>query len=384
MVEVQSLHKGRAHILILIATDVVGGPGKGIFQIVRHADPQRFSFDLCNFEPKWCEQESSEFYERAQSNGIYTHRLRQDQVIDLGLLGQLYRLIRKEKINLLQTHSYKANIMGCILKLRYRIPWIGFAHGYTSGTFRLHLYNRLDQLCYRFADRIVTVSAPLQSLLLRRGVPAERIRFIPNAIDPEELQPRCEAVAMRAELKLPATSRCVIGVIGRLSSEKGHQVFLQAFRLLVPHFPDLRALIVGKGPLEKQLRVHAVELGIEEKIIFTGHRSDMPDIYRMLDLVVIPSFSEGHPNVLLEAMACGIPVVSTDVGGVRDSIGKAGLLVQPGRPEELAAAMATVLNDPSRARELATADQSEVLARFDPQQRAQRIQALYDEVLGLH
>lgn len=384
MVEVQSRHKGKARILILIATDVVGGPGKGIFQIIRYADAQRFSFDLCNFQPSWCEQESREFYERAQSKGITMHRLRQNRAIDPGLLGQVYRVMRKENINLLQTHSYKANIVGCLLKLRYRIPWIGFAHGYTSGTFRLQLYNRLDQLCYRFADRIVTVSASLQTLLMRRGVPTERIRFIPNAIDPGELQSRCEPGAMRAELKIPTSSRCVIGVIGRLSSEKGHQVFLQACRLLVPQFPDLRALIVGKGPLEKQLRAHAAELGIEEQIIFIGHRSDMPDIYRMLDLVVIPSFSEGHPNVLLEAMACGIPVVSTDVGGVRESIGKAGLLVQPGSPEELAAAMVTVLNDPIRARELATADQSEVLARFDPQQRAQRIQALYDEVLGLH
>jgi glycosyltransferase involved in cell wall biosynthesis len=367
--------------MILIATDKIGGPGKGIFQFLRYADPERFSFLLCNFDPHWSCEGSFEFLERAQSERIAVHLLRQHRPIDVGLVAEAYDVIQRQGITLLQTHSYKANILGCLLKLRYRIPWIAFAHGYTGGAFRLHLYNRLDQFSYRFADRVVTVSSSLQVLLKHRGVRPERMRLIPNAIDPEDLQPRCALNAVRGTLKVPANEP-LIAVIGRLSPEKGQRVFLQALRLLAPQFPSLRSLIVGEGPDEEKLRALAFQLGITEQVIFTGYRSDMPDLYKALDLVVIPSFSEGHPNVLLEAMACGIPVVSTDVGSVREVMGASGL-VRPGTPTDLAVAIADVLRDPERSRELAKARQSEIRARFNPRRRAERILALYDEVLDL-
>ena len=372
----------------MVASDRVGGPGKGIFQLLRYADPHRCSFLLCNFFLGKIDflrnsTDSFEFFEMARAKGIEIKLLDQKNIIDPTLIGKAYRLIQREGINILETHSYKANILGSLLKLRYSIPWIAFAHGYTGGGLRLHLYNRIDQYCYQFADRVVVVSAQLKKLLLRRRVKEERIQLIHNAVDIEELKPLRVPAEVRGYFKAPASGH-MVAVIGRLSPEKGQRTFLEALQMVVPQISSLRALIIGEGPDEKKLRALALELGIGEKVEFTGYRSDMPDIYGALDLVVIPSFSEGHPNVLLEAMACGVPVVSTDVGSVREAMGASGILVRPGEPAELATAILKILNNPDLGRKIRNAGLSEVKARFDPLRRAERLMALYEEVLDRH
>jgi glycosyltransferase involved in cell wall biosynthesis len=369
----------KPNVLIMIATDAIGGPGKGLFHFLKHAPTGAFDYILCNFNLK--NRPMGQFVQEARRRGLRLMLLRQRATIDPALILEARRVVREHGINVVQTHGYKSNVLGFFLHFFTRTPWIGFAHGYTDDNWKMRLYNRLDRFVLRCADRIVTVSDSMRALLITHGVERDRIRLIYNAIDMPDSQRQLDRTALKQAHGI-ASGRRVIGVIGRLNPEKGQRVFLNALRQVVATCPDVAALIVGEGQDREALERYAYAHGLSGNVIFTGYLENVLDYYGILDLLVVPSLSEGLPNAVLEAMSFGVPVLATRVGGIPEIIGDGnGVLVEPDDPQALADRIVELLSNEPLRMSIAATGRNSLYPRFDPDHRARQIVSVYEELL---
>jgi glycosyltransferase involved in cell wall biosynthesis len=261
---------------------------------------------------------------------------------------------------------------------------LAFSHGYTSENRRISLYNRLDAWVLRHANAVIAMSRAMADQLATGGVPVNRIHVIHNAIDPAEHSVGGSGSSWRRRWGISA-DEVVLGVIGRLSPEKGQQIFLEAFQGVVARSPNRRAVLVGDGPEKERLRQLVRRLGLANHVLFTGHDSHIEELYPALDLVVIPSLSEGLPNVLLESLLYGRPVVATEVGGIPEILKPAGggWLVPPGNVLALEHAMLDALQDTARRTSSGSAGLEYVRRNCSPQRRAESVSRLYRCILEL-
>jgi glycosyltransferase involved in cell wall biosynthesis len=222
----------------------------------------------------------------------------------------------------------------------------------------------------------------MKDLLVRHGVAAQKIRVIHNAIAPNENVPS----ASREEIRLRhgiASNEKVVGVFGRLNPEKGQRVFLKALETTVRSVDGVKALILGDGQDRRVLEESCRTRGLSERVLFLGYRQDIADYYSAIDLLVQPSFSEGSPNTVLEAMSFGVAVLATAVGGVPEIIqGGNGMLVPPSDPDALAEKMIELLSDPGLRTAIGARGRSSLYPRFSADTRAREITGLYDELLS--
>jgi glycosyltransferase involved in cell wall biosynthesis len=364
-------------ILILIATERVSGPLKGIFQYLRHRDVDRWRPLLGFVRSRRSTASDAEM--EATREGIPFVVLEQSGSFDWRLIREVRRIAVQYGASLVQSHGYKTHVLGFFLRWFSGLPWLGFEHGWTAENWRVRLYQNAAFLL-RYADRVVAVSDPLRASIARLGVPAGKIETMPNAVEsissegvPRGTFRRAHGIPLEAPL---------VGVVGRFSLEKGQRVFLEAFKLLSRDCPTAQAVLVGEGLDESYLRARAETLGLN--VHFPGHQRAMSCVYQDLDTVAIPSLSEGIPNVLLEAMASGRPVVATAVGGIPSvaTHGVHALLVPAEAPEELAGAMTTLLHDRELRERLVTQARDRVRTCYSAEARARRIFDLYDTLVG--
>jgi len=280
--------------------------------------------------------------------------------------------------SIVQTHGYKATAVAYLLRRRHApVPWIGFFHGSTTEDLKARFYHWVDRQLLGGAERIVVMS-PTQARDFRRY--GGRVHIIYNAaLEPARAgapSERDHVAALGARLRRP-----IIGVVGRLSPEKGVDLFLDACAGLVRDGLAFSGLVVGDGPERGRLEARARQLGLESCVQFLGQVANVDLVYRQLDLVVLPSRSEGLPNTLLEAMSADVPVVATAVGAVPEVVGtsSAAQIVAPESAAALAQAMAravTLGDSPADA-----AARREVVTRFSVQRRLEAHLQLYRDVL---
>lgn len=365
--------------LILIAADPISGPGKGLLQFLKHA-PESFRYILGNFDVTG--RSRGHFVEEALRRGLNVVLLKQRSALDPSMVTQANRIMRERALDVVQTHGHKPNVIGFFLHLLFGRPWIGFAHGYIEGNWKVRLYNWIDLAVVRRADRIVTVSGSMTDLLVAHGVRRDKIRLVYNAVESERPSATTSAADVRARHGI-RPGDLAVGVIGRLNSEKGQLTFLKAFQTTLAACPTAKALLIGDGPDQAMLERYCADHGLSDHVVFTGHQRDVASFYQMLDLLVLPSRSEGLPNTVLEAMSFGIPVLATCVGGVPEIIGDDnGVMVPPDDPPALAAEMTALLADAGRRDAIGTRGRLSLFPRFDAAERSRRILALYDEVLA--
>lgn len=287
----------------------------------------------------------------------------------------LARLAAQPGIEILQTHGYKANVLAALVAPIVRRPWVAFVHGDTWENSKVRAYFALERLAIRRADRIVVVCHQMARVLAASGVPEGRIRVIHNAclIDPIH-EPEAPATC--------ADARPIIGVVGRLSPEKGVDIACRVHQTVVRHCPRARLWIVGEGPEKERLLGTTERLGIASSVDWMGFREDLGPLYRQMAVLLIPSRSEGLPNVALEAMAHGVPVVGTSVGGVPEVVTNAstGFLVSRGDVEMLAARVLELLHDAALRHRLGRQAREAAFSRFSPAVRYQKLARLYGEM----
>jgi len=368
-------------IFVSIDTINVGGPGKGILQFLRCggnelAQPIIVSFDTGSIE-KW------QFRDEVQKLDTPFLALKQRMTYDPLLISQAYHLIKKHKVQILQSHGYKGHVLCLALKIMAGLPWIAFVHGWTSEDFKIKLYSKLDRFILGFADRVVVVSESLKKQLNMNWIDGKKVRTIVNATDPSEYKELSIHRSVRDAHGIKDDEK-VVGVIGRFSPEKGHKDFIDAFRLVREHIPDIKAMLVGEGQDKDLLMEKVKKYKLDEHVIFTGYQKQMVPYYLTFDLVVIPSLSEGMPNVALEAMLFEKPVVATDVGGIPEVVidNITGRLVKPMNPELLADAIMNVISDSELMSQYGKAGKKRILSEFNPKTRVDKIISLYRELLS--
>lgn len=318
-------------------------------------------------------------------------------VWDMGRLGsggpifRLRRLLRDRGVHILQSHGARTNFIGRIAGRLAGTPVIlstihNSLYDYPVGLFRKALYLFLDRLSAPLAHRILCVAeSHRQELMNRYRLPPGLVVTIPNGVDLERFHPARYGRHVRKEFEIPEEVP-LVGVIGRLTPQKGHASLLHALQLLSARFPLLRCLIVGDGELREDLTGLATDLGLAGLCLFVGVRHDVPEVLAALDVLVIPSRSEGLPYVALEGMAMAKPVVATAVNGLPELIheGVTGRLVPRQDPHALAEAIGAVLSDARRAAAMGQAARQRVELEYSVERWVERLEYLYEGLCANH
>ena len=268
----------------------------------------------------------------------------------LYVLGGLWHLLRHGRRGIYHAHALGASgwlavaaryLLGgrCIIKLRTGRS--GYEKHCSSGLARWQFSTLL-----RLADCIVVVNREVERFVLALGIPATRVVRIPNAVETSQFYPAsgAEEMATRRRLDLPA-GKTIVLYVGRLEPVKGLDILLRAWALLPEHVRvNALLLIVGGGPEHEKLLGLADSLGVHESVLLTGSKQDVRDYYWAADIFVLPSRAEGLSNAMIEAMACGLPVVASNVGGAPDMVeeGKNGTLFEAESHNELAQKLASM------------------------------------------
>lgn len=289
----------------------------------------------------------------------------------------LAALCRELGPDVVHTHGYRPDVVDAPVARRLRIATVTTVHGFTAGGWKNRAYQVLQRRAYRRFDAVVTVSRPLAAMLAGGNIPPERLHCEPNAwFGGATPLDRTEA---RRALDLPADGFRA-GFVGRLGPVKGPDLFVEAVALL----GDLpvQASVVGSGPLRRSLEERAASLGIAGRFRWHGLVRDMGRLMRALDVLVLSSRSEGTPIVLFEAMAAGIPVVATGVGGVPDVVGPDEALVVDPVPASIASGVRDVIGDPEAAGRRAVAARARLEECFAPGPWIRRYEEIYREAMA--
>lgn len=230
---------------------------------------------------------------------------------------------------------------------------------------------------------VIVVSEGIRQVLVREGVPPERVTVVPDAVDPDRFTEAWDRRRLEEELG-PLGEGPLIGMIAQLIERKGHRDLLAALPGLREEVPGARLLLLGRGPLEEELRSQAAHLGVADMVRFCGYRPDLDRILPALDLVVHPARMEGLGVALLEASAAGVPIVAARAGGIPEVVreGVNGILVEPRDPAGLAEAVKVLHRDPARARRLGEGGRELVRQSFSLETMVQGNLAVYRSLLN--
>jgi glycosyltransferase involved in cell wall biosynthesis len=379
-------------VLALIEGSTVSGPAKNLFEFCRVA--RTFSggpvvdISVVTFQRSValdCSR-NTDLIDAARQADIAVERIPERFVFDAQVVSRLRKLAGQFRPDLIQTHAAKSHFLLRCSGLWKDTPWIAFHHGYTNTDFRSPIYNSLDRWSLQVPERIVTVSLATKQQLVKRGVPGERIAVLHNAVQSRPLQSRVDAAALRQkkiDLGLSPDEKIIL-CVGRLSKEKAQIDMVSAMHHLRQRCPDLavRLTIFGDGPERERIAQAVRSAGLEKHVVFAGHLKDLAPYYEAADVVAIPSLSEGSPNVLLEAMAFGVPVAATRVGGIPEIVAHedTALLVPARDSAAMAAAIDRLLSDPGTASALARRARNKVETEYSPESRGNSLVHIYADV----
>ena len=369
-------------LLAIIEARTLTGPAKNLLEFARRAKAHGVETSIATFTRG---EDSNFFVQTARRDSIPVFTIPERGRFDRVVIRTLTELVSVLQPDVIQTHAVKSHFLARLAGLPKRAPWVAWHHGYTWPDLRARLYNHLDRWSLRDAAKVLTVSGPFQRELQARGVPADRIEIVHNAVQTDwaaEARNPENAAALRAEMNI-APDRDVVLVVGRLSREKDHFALLDAVNLLRERFSPY-LVIVGDGPERPRIEKRIAALGLAGDVTLTGQQSSVEPYYGIANLAVLSSRTEGSPNALLEAMAAGVPLVATAVGGVPEiaTHGETALLVKPGDAHALAEAMGLLLEDRQLASSLAARARQLVRERYAPEERTRRLVEIYRGVVA--
>jgi glycosyltransferase involved in cell wall biosynthesis len=364
----------------------VTGPAKNLIRFARQvAETGAATVSVATFcRPKDPGADlSNQFTSAVQAAGIELDAIPERYRFDIRVVSCLKEIVGRRAPDIVQTHGVKSHFLAWQAGLHRNHRWLALHHGYTTEDWKMRLYNQLNRISLPAAHRVVTVCKPFVDVLASQGVPRDIIRVLPNAIELFASATAGEIAALRQSLGIQEGDRVILS-IGRFSREKAHANLVAATARLSRqrHGLRLRLVMVGDGPERRRLQRAVETAGLAECTAFPGHQRQVNAYYGLADLFVLPSHSEGSPNVVLEAMAAGVPIVATAVGGVPEMIShdQSGLLVPAGDPAALAEAMGRLLEDREHAGRLGAAAAEAATARFSADRYRQSLLHIYEEL----
>ena len=378
-------------ILQIITRLEKGGAPQALIDTIRRIPPDAFHIDLCAGQTDDPDLDIAKAVVQSGQPLISLPALRRNPhpVRDLIALWRLIGIIRAGRYHIVHTHTSKAGFLGRIAAWLCGVPVVihsphgTILDGYFSPV-RTRFYAFLERLTAPLSHRIICLTArEIDQYLCAHIGKRRQYTYIYNGIDLQSFTPVQREETRRA-FQIPDRAIACI-TIGRLVPVKGQADLLRAFQIVLKTHPDLYLLIVGEGELRTELESLSQALGMADRVIFTGWRTDIPALLSAADIFVLPSHNEGLGLVLIEAMACRLPAIATDVGGVPDVVihGQTGLLVPVKAPEALAEAIAHLSSRPDLRHKMGQAGYRRALDHFSIQTTARKTETLYRELLGI-
>jgi glycosyltransferase involved in cell wall biosynthesis len=354
----------RIPVAVFLTSFDSGGTERQMTELIRRLDRRRFDVHVACFHRKgvWLPRIASLVSEVAEFP-IRSFR----SPSTLTQFAAFARWCRARRIAVVQAADIYANAFALPAAALARVP-VRVGSRREVHPSRGRGLGAAQRFGYAAAHRIVTNSSAGAARLQSEGIPSERIAIVRNGLD-------LAAFGLRSS---PPRQRRIVSV-GRLRPEKAHEVLLAAMALLRPSWPSVRLRLVGDGPREAALRQLAGERGLLDCVEFLGHRDDVPAILRDADVFVLPSRTEASPNAVLEAMAAGLPVVASNVGGIPEAItpGVTGMLVPPDDANALAGAIGHLFDNPSQAERLGLAGRRHVEEHYSFGRMVGAFESLY-------
>jgi glycosyltransferase involved in cell wall biosynthesis len=373
----------RARLLKVVPTLMCGGTENQFMALGRLLDRSRFDVAFA------CLRRWGPFVDELGELGIPLREYQVATFCSVHALTQQARLARqiaRSRIDIVHAYNFYGNVFA-VPPARLMAPVV-IASIRDRSPYLTPMQKRVQRYACQFADRIlVNADAVRDWLVDEEGYDPTNIVVIRNGVDLTRFAGPPAGDRLRHELGLPAAARLVV-VASRLTRLKGIEYFLEAAAALKPRYPDVRFLVVGEtSPPDPAYLQHlerlAELLGVAERLVFTGRRSDIPAVLGAADVAVMPSLNEALSNVVLESMAAGAPIVATRVGGTPEALtdGVTGLLVPPGNAGAIAAAVSRLLDDRTLACRLGCAARERIADRFSVDRMVRATEDLYAELL---
>lgn len=364
-------------ILHLRASNFYGGPERQLFHHAQVMASSRHRVVIGSFrEHGRC----PELLNVAEVGGVENVMIDVSSAYDLSAVGKIKKALQKENVDLLCTHDYRSHLLGHVTCRKSRAKHVCFVRGATKDDLKVRLYQWLDKVALRWADHVVTVSEQQRRAMIASGYPKARITVVHNAVSLHELS-EIEPIDLRTVFQLPPDA-VVVMAAGRFSREKGQRLLVEAALRAIEQDRRLYFVLFGDGPDLGPVKRQVAGSNCPAQILLPGFDAKVISYLKSADILVNPSYSEGLPNVVLEALAVGTPVVATSVGGVPELIvnQRSGLLTAAGDTKALSDAILLFAEDLPMRKRLAENGLRVVKERFTFEQQAKKLTQVYEEV----
>jgi glycosyltransferase involved in cell wall biosynthesis len=358
-----------------------GGAERVARDLLVELDPKRFERVLFLSRPP-ADRTGDRVVADLRRQGVAVRSLRRRFRYDPLAWRPLVQTLRRERIDVLHTHAFGQNAWGSVIGRLTRVPVV-IAHEHNRAFSGRALAPVIDrELIARCASAMIVVSREARRRMIEvERIAPQRLTLLPNGI--RALPPGDRRV--RAKLGI-GDDEPVMGTVCIIRSEKALEVLVRAAAIVIRDFPRLRVLIVGDGPDRASVEAVTDQIGLSERVLFTGARADLPDVLAAMDVAVLSSDYEGSPLSVLEFMDAGKPIVATRVGGIPELIedGVHGVLVPPRDEAALAAAVKGVLRDMDGGREMGARARDRCRREFSLDRTVERLQQLYEQLHSRH
>jgi glycosyltransferase involved in cell wall biosynthesis len=371
-------------LLKIVPTLLCGGTEQQAIMLARSLHQQGFNLEVA------CLRRLGPFVDEISDRGIPLSEYRIPRFYSFTALVQKVKFafhILRRRIDVMHSYSFYGNVFG-ILPARLAATPVVIASIRDRGPYLTPMQKTVQRLICRFADCVLVNAEAVKEWLTSEGYDPARIVVIPNGVELSRFNDAPQPERIRRDLGI-AENAPIVMVVSRLTPKKGLEHFLEAAGTLSSQFQDARFVIVGyANPSEKEyehnLKTLTGQLGLTDRVVFTGLRQDVPALLAVATVAVMPSLDEALSNVLLESMAAGAPIVATRVGGTPEAIadGVNGLLVEPGDAPALAGAIARLLHDPALAWRLGRAARQAIEDRYSVEKMVRATGQLYLNLLA--
>jgi glycosyltransferase involved in cell wall biosynthesis len=368
-------------ILYLTTSSIISGAEKVILTLVKDINHSLFNIEVCTLSPKGALHEELDKlkvknYNLGLENGLYTPIA----------VYRLYRLLKKERYDILNTLLFHASVIGIFIGKIVKVPYIIESRHYSDLMYKYNLRLRqlLDRITSKRFNGIIAVSNAAKEVLTNyEKVDTNKITVIYNGINIDIFK---FIIKQREQTRkaLGIEDKIVLSYTAHLRPEKGHKYLLEAISEIKDQYTNVVLLLMGDGVLRSDLDALTRQLNIEDKVRFLGYRKDIPALLSAADIYVHTSVVEGFGIAIIEAMAIGLPVVATNVGGIPEIItnGENGILVPPENPQALAKAIVDLIEHPEKRKILAEKGKQHVKANFTYQIMVKEYMQVYNNAIS--
>jgi glycosyltransferase involved in cell wall biosynthesis len=368
----------KINVLHIIEDLNVGGLEELLSIIATGLNRDRYNIYVC------CIEEGGQIAQELINHGIKVDILGINTYHNPFNILRLAKYIKERKIDIIHTHMYFANTFGRLAAILAKTPIVISAT--YSNYFEYKKRNILmERFLSRFTDVIIAASNSIKEFNAKQQrISLDKFKVIYDCASTEKFSKRMNSGVVKGQLGIEP-DYSVVGCVARLSLVKGHSYLIRAAAEVLKRYPKVKFLLVGDGPVRKELENLTEELGIEDKVIFAGARRDIPEMLSVMDIFVLPSaLREGCPLSVLEAMAMSKPVIASRLGGIPEEVsdGESGILVPPKDSKSLAEAIIKLLLDKSEARRMGQVGKKIFKHKFTKEIMLKKLESLYEELIA--